>query len=235
MRGKNVMIKWLRPREKRFLDWKNENHQHARWHVLDFNRHSFRRSDHVLHLEYHGTQTHILNCFPDEKTIELIAPRDAFYFTPNNWQEEIVSIIEKHFSSKINDFTKALKTTPPQTGDVTQETRGEEWLKTSLVVLERALAGLDNAQRLQASVFCGTKDGSEVLRFIVFNLDLSFVYHSEKKAMQVTCYNKKDQETFNYSKADFDGVFATRAYPVFDMAINLGRQISEAILREMLR
>lgn len=229
------MLKWFQNPEKRWQQWQKQKKVGA-WHVLDFGRHSFRGHDQVLHLESHQSANEkvIVNFYPKSREIELLAA-DKFIFKAVNWRQEIVPALEAHLAPKITWYTEMLKQTPPQNGDATAEARGEEWLKTSLVVLERALAGLTPDQRLQSTIFIGEKDLKPTLRIIVFNLDLSFVYHLDKAALQVTCFNKKEQEQFDYSKPDFDGAFSALAFPVFDRAINLTRLISEAILRESLR
>lgn len=228
------MLNWFKSPEKRWQNWLALNKQTRPWHVIDIGRHSFRGEDHVLHFERHASKIEVVNFFPKARSIEVIGS-DKFVYQPKSWQTQLVETLEANLGSKLEEFKQELKTYPPAAGDHSAEARGEEWLKTSLVVLERALAGLSGEQRLQTSIFIGTKNGNQMLRIIIFNLDLSFVYHRDKNALQVTCYNRKDAEQFDYSKPDFDGVFAARAYPVFDLAIRLSQQVSEAIVRECLR
>lgn len=229
------MLKWFTPQPQRFEEWLTKNKGSAAWHVLDFNQHSFRGHDQVLHFErHHSDRVEILNLYPQTRHIELIT-NDKLYFQTAQWKELLVENLERHIALKLKDFTETLKKSPPTGGDQTQEARGEEWLKTSLLVLERALNGLGEQQRLQCTWFCGQKDGLMLMRVIIFNLDLSFTYHHDKTALQVTCFNKKDAAEFNYQKADFDGVFVARAFPVFDQAIKLMQKISEAVIRECLR
>lgn len=228
------MFKWFKSPEKRWQDWREKHSKPAPWHVIDLGRHSFRGRDHVLHFERHAKSIEVLNLFPSDHSVEVVG-NDKFLYTPKNWKALLVDNLEINLGSKIEEFKRELKNHPPSAGDANAESRGEEWLKTSLVVLERALAGLSGEQRLQTSIFIGTKDGNQMLRVLIFNLDLSFTYHRDKSALQVTCFNKKDVENFDYSKPDFDGVFAARAYPVFDQAIRLCQQISEAMMRECLR
>jgi|SRR5690606_17477405 len=228
------MLKWFKSPEKRWQAWRHQHRDPNPWHVIDIGRHSFRGSNHVLHIERHDKSIEILNFFPTDRSIEVVGS-DKFLFTPEDWKPKLVDALEQNLGRKIEEFKQELKAYPPNNGDATAEARGEEWLKTSLVVLERALAGLSSEQRLQTSIFIGTKNGNQMLRVLVFNLDINFTYHRDKSALQVTCFNKKDAENFDYSKPDFDGAFAARAYPVFDMAIRLCQQISDAIMRECLR
>tara|TARA_R110000868_G_scaffold61524_1_gene186923 strand:+ start:36393 stop:37097 length:705 start_codon:yes stop_codon:yes gene_type:complete len=208
------------------------------WHVLDYNRHQFKGHANVLHLERHKIESsaEVINFFPSSKEIDFnfgFTSSGCFKLEKHNWNNEVIQALEKHIAPQIQAFTKTLKANPPIPGDIVQETKGQEWLKTSLLVLERALENLKDDQTLQVSLFAGEKEGKQELRFIVFNLDLAFRYDSKKCILTVKCFNKKDQDQFDYSKPDFEGAFASLAYPVFDQAINLSLKISNALIKEI--
>ncbi len=229
------MLKWLQPPHKRWQQWRKNLEQPSRWHVLDFNRHSFGGHDHVLHLERHDSEVDVINFFIAKKEIEVNAVGDKFSFTPESWRQTLVSTLEAHLGGALMQMQHQLKQSPPEGGDAVAEARGEEWIKTSLVVLERALSSLGPDHRLQTSLFIGhnKNDNYPTLRIIVFNLDISFTY--QHSMLHVLCFNKREQANFDYSKPDFEGAFSARAFPLFDRASQLTQLISEAILREALR
>ena len=228
------MLMWFKSAEQKY-DYFKALKRNYHWRVLDFNRHHFGGHEQVLHIERHYNKVDILNIYPQVKKIEVLTTDVKFEFSPKQFENLLTEQLEIHFVAAINDFTKNLKEHPPSGGNVSSETRGEEWLKTSLLVLERALANLTLEQRLQTTIFMGNKDQALILRIIIFNLDLTYTYHLDKKALQVTCFNKKEAAEFDYQRADFDGIFATRAYPVFDQAITLLNKISSAIIKECCR
>ncbi|MBH48878.1 MAG: hypothetical protein CME71_11985 [Halobacteriovorax sp.] len=234
------MLNLFKSADKKWNSIKNMCQTPSAWHVLDYNRHQFKGRTNVLHLERHNIQSsaEVINFFPSNREIDFnfgFTNAGSFTLDKQLWTNEVIETLERHIATQIQNFTQTLKSAPPIQGDIVQETKGQEWLKTSLVVLERALENLKADQTLQLSLFAGEKDSKQEFRFIIFNLDLAFRYDSKKCIMTVTCFNKKDQDQFDYSKPDFEGAFASLAYPVFDQAINLSLKISSALIKEISR
>lgn len=226
------MLNWFKNSQEKWDHWFQKNMMPQGWHVLDFNRHHFRDQVSVLHFERHGKNAEIINIYPKKKELELISKQAKAYFTPTHWHATTTKVLEIHLSPSLDVFKQKLISSPPGTGNRTQEAKGYEWLKTSMVVLNKALNELKSDQVLQTSIFIGERDHHQELRIIVFNLDLNFIYLEEKRSLHVRCFNKHGSDNFDYNKADFDGLFQALAYPVFDMAILLTQEISKAILKE---
>tara|TARA_R110000868_G_scaffold180754_1_gene421415 strand:- start:12392 stop:13096 length:705 start_codon:yes stop_codon:yes gene_type:complete len=210
------------------------------WHVIDYNRHQFNGQSNVLHLERHNQNKNpeIINFYSKSREIDFnFGPLNSAQFAleKHEWNIEVIQTLERQISTQIDLFTQILKANPPLPGDPLQEAKGQEWLKTTLLVLERALENMTSEQTLQASLFAGEKNGHQEFRFIVFNLDLSLRYDTKKKILIAQCFNKKDQPEFDYQKPDFEGAFAALAFPVFDQAINLAMKISTALIKEVSR
>lgn len=226
------MLNWFKTPSQKLLKWKQQNNQTCDLHLLDYNRHQFRKSNNVIHLERKGDTLQVIDIIP--KTMEIIFEGDEanFVLKTEDWKNESKQIIENHFQSKITEFTKFVKDNMPNNGDPTNEFKAHEWLKTSLIVLNNALDATTIEQTIQTTIFIGKIEDRFEIRVIIYNLDLAFNYDAKMKALVVTCFNKRDDLEFSYNKPELEAVFEANAFTVIDSAIELVRKISIKILNE---
>ena len=227
------MLNWFKDPSQKLLKWKQDHKNTCELHLLDFNRHQFRKSSNVIHLERKGPKLQVIDLLPHSKEIIFEGDEANFILKTDEWKNEAKHLIEEHFKNKINEFTSFAKEHIPDQGDPANEFKAQEWLKTPLIVLNNALDAKTNEQTIQTTIFIGQKENRFEIRVIIYNLDLAFNYDAKMKALVVTCFNKKDAAEFNYSKPDLEALFQVNAFSVIDSAIELVRKISIKILEEV--
>ncbi len=227
------MLNWFKSPEEKWKSWLPKLSQPSTMHVLDYNRHQFRQVDQVIHLERKGQKDQVIDIVKKDKAIIFQGHEANFQYTSKDWHGDISKLLESHIQTQIKIFTDHIKAHPPGQGDAQREHKANEWLKASLLVLERSIESLTNEQTVQTTIFLGKIKDCFEIRIIIFNLDLSFTYDDKLQGLLVKCFNKKDQDDFDYSKPDLQDVFQVNAYPVVDQAIRLLQLISVRILKEV--
>lgn len=226
------MLSWFKTPNQKLEKWLQGSLGTSELHILDYNRHQFRSRANVIHLERKGPDVQVIDMIPQTNEIIFEGNQANFSIKSDVWKKKASSIMETHFQSKINEFTTFVKLNPPEPGNIQNEYKSYEWLKTSLLVLNNALDSKTNEQTIQSTIFIGARENRFEIRVIIYNLDLAFNYDSKMKALIVTCFNKKDAHDFDYSKVDLEAVFQANAYKIIDSAIELVRKISIKILEE---
>ncbi len=227
------MLNWFKSPEDKWNKWLPLLSHPTKMHVLDYNRHQFRQVNQVIHLERKGEKDQVIDIVAKDKSIIFQGHEANFHYISKDWQNDVSKLIEAHIQSQIKLFTAHVKSNPPAKGDAQREHKANEWLKASLLVLERSIESLTKDQTIQTTIFMGKINDCFEIRIIIFNLDLSFIYDDKLQGLLVKCFNKKDQNDFDYSKPDLQDVFQVNAYPVVDRAIKLLQLISVRILKEI--
>ena len=173
------MFNWFKDPSQKLQAWKNDYQSSCELHLLDYNRHQFRKSPNVIHLERKGRTVQVIDILASSNEIIFEGDEANFLLKTPEWKKEARTILENHFQIKIAEYTAFVKEHMPDKGDFAQEFKGHEWLKTSLVVLNNALDSKNKDQTIQTTIFCAKKEHRFEIRVIIYNLDLAFNYDSK--------------------------------------------------------
>lgn len=149
--------------------------------------------------------------------------------------EGLNSLLDQLIEKKIHTYQRKLQNLDNKTftsTEVTTEEKALEWIRTSFMILEKAVVqSLTDPELLfQTLLFIGTnpKTGLEEVRLITFNLDIKYEF-LPNNLLRIRIYNDKNEEFGSAKKASLEGDFNYRKREMLDELTRLLSVISAGI------